>query len=88
MIDRGKARFSGKVEKTIANQDHCFLSKRNNVHDEPRKIIESIPGAKLSELGRTRERSACCRGGGGRMWHDIRANVLLKLRLKKHSSMA
>jgi len=83
LIDKGKVRFSGKVEKTIAYQDPCFLGKHNNIYDEPRKIIESIPGTRLSELRRARERSVCCEGGGGRMWHDIPGKRLAETRIEE-----
>jgi len=83
LIDKGKIKFSGKVEKTIAYQDPCFLGKHNNIYDEPRKIIESIPGVKFSELRRVRVRGVCCEGGGGRMWHDIPGKRLAETRVEE-----
>jgi Fe-S oxidoreductase len=83
LIDKGKVKFSGKVEKTITYQDPCFLGKHNNIYDEPRKIIESIPGVKFSELRRSRVRGVCCEGGGGRMWHDIPGKRLAETRVEE-----
>ena len=71
LIDKGKLKFSQRVEKVVTYQDPCFLGKHNDIYDEPRKIIESIPGIKLVELNLSRGRSVCCEGGGGRMWYDI-----------------
>jgi Fe-S oxidoreductase len=71
LIDEGKLKFPQKVEKVVTYQDPCFLGKHNNIYDEPRKIIENIPGIKLAELNLSRGRSVCCEGGGGRMWYDI-----------------
>ncbi len=68
LIEKGRLTFSGEVKKVVTYQDPCFLGKQNNVFDEPRKILTSIPGIKLVELDRSRERSLCCEGGGGRMW--------------------
>jgi len=71
LIDKEKFKFSKKVEKVVTFQDPCFLGKHNNIYNEPRKIIENIPGVKFLELPMFRGRSVCCEGGGGRMWVDI-----------------
>lgn len=71
LIDNGKLNFSGKIEKVVTYHDPCFLGRHNNVYEEPRKIIENIPGVKFVELKMSRGRSVCCEGGGGRMWYDI-----------------
>ena len=71
MIDEGKVKFSGKVEKVVTYHDPCFLGRHNNIYEEPRKIIESIPGLRFVELSMSRGRSVCCEGGGGRMWYDV-----------------
>jgi Fe-S oxidoreductase len=68
LLDKGKINFSGKVEKKVTYHDPCFLGKQNHIFDEPRAILQAIPGVKFVEMDRIRERSLCCEGGGGRMW--------------------
>ncbi|MHC1587531.1 MAG: (Fe-S)-binding protein, partial [Candidatus Syntropharchaeia archaeon] len=68
LIEEEKLTFSKEIEKTITYQDPCFLGKQNEIFDEPRKIIEAIPGVKFIDFDRSRKRSLCCEGGGGRMW--------------------
>jgi Fe-S oxidoreductase len=82
LIDKGHIKFSRDVDSTVVYHDPCFLGKQNNVYDEPRKIIESIPGLKLVEFERSRERSLCCEGGGGRMWIDVPGERLAEIRVK------
>jgi len=83
LIDEQRLRFSKKVEKTVTFQDPCFLGKHNKIYDEPRKIIENIPGVKLLELPMSRGRSVCCEGGGGRMWVDIPGERATEIRVRE-----
>ena len=71
LIERGELAFSGEAPptmKVVTYQDPCFLGKQNGVYDEPRAILQSIPGLQFVDFDRSRERSVCCEGGGGRMW--------------------
>jgi len=82
LINTKKLVFSKEVNKKVIYHDPCYLGKQNGVYDEPRKVIESIPGVKLVEFDRSRERSLCCEGGGGRMWVDIPGERLSEIRIK------
>ncbi|OGO14484.1 MAG: hypothetical protein A2Z02_07510, partial [Chloroflexi bacterium RBG_16_48_7] len=68
LIDEGKLKLTKPVEKVVTYHDPCYLGKQNKVFDEPRHVIQSIPGVKFIDFDRSREKSLCCEGGGGRMW--------------------
>jgi Fe-S oxidoreductase len=82
LIGEKKLTFSKEVNKKVVYHDSCFLGKQNNIYDEPRRVIESVPGVKLLEFDRSRSRSVCCEGGGGRMWVDIPGPRLAETRVK------
>jgi Fe-S oxidoreductase len=74
-----KLKIKNKKEKTIkaTYHDPCYLSKHNGLYEEPREILKSIPGVEIVEMRRSREKSICCGGGGGRMWADFDENKKL-----------
>ncbi len=67
-LEEGKFTFKREIKKVVTYHDPCFLGKQNAIFDEPRILLNAIPGLTFKELDRSRERSLCCEGGGGRMW--------------------
>lgn len=68
LVAGGKIPFGAEVPLVVAFHDPCYLGKQNGIYDAPRDVLRAVPGVKLVEFDRCRERSLCCEGGGGRMW--------------------
>ncbi len=61
-------RSDGGEETSVTYHDPCYLGRYGGVYEEPRKLLESVPGVKLSEMDDNRANALCCGGGGGGMY--------------------
>lgn len=75
LVQEKKLTFPNTVDKKVVYHDPCYLSKYQNVCEEPREVIKSIGGVELMEFKDNRADSLCCGGGGGRMWADFEAET-------------
>lgn len=60
LIEDKKITFSKEIDETVTFQDPCQLSRIGKVYDQPRKVIESIPGIKFVEMEGNKEYTVCC----------------------------
>jgi Fe-S oxidoreductase len=63
-----------------AYHDPCYLGRHNQVYDDPRDVLDAIPGLKRVEMSRCRDRSFCCGGGGLMLFYEPKEDERMGVR--------
>jgi len=58
-VASGELKFRRSVRK-VTYHDPCRLGRFSGIYDEPRAIINAIPGLELIEMSRSRASALCC----------------------------
>ncbi len=59
-------------EAVVAYHDACYLGRYNEVYDEGRRVVGSVPGQTVVEMEQHHQKGMCCGAGGARMWMEER----------------
>jgi len=75
-----KSKQSETKKKRVVYHDSCYYARFNGVVEEPRKLLDGLPGVERLEMKNSGKTANCCGAGGGRMWmeedKDKRVNVM------------
>ena len=68
LLSSGSLKPINRIEQKVTYHDPCYLGRHNEIYDEPRGVLGHVPGVKVEEMHRCRNKGFCCGAGGSRMW--------------------
>ncbi len=79
---------SGKIKLNAIDDGHdlytyhdpCYLGRHNQIYEDPREVLDAIPGLKRIEMSRSRDRSFCCGGGGLMLFYEPKEDERIGVR--------
>ncbi len=71
LLRSGKLKALKDVASELTFHDPCYLGRHHGEYDAPRDILNAIPGVKLKEMQKSKDKALCCGMGGGNMWYEL-----------------
>lgn len=77
LVDDSKLDFTNPLDLTVTFHDGCDAGRNAGFYEQPRKVLESLPGVTIEELPHNKSNCFCCGSGG--VLRAIDADFALKI---------
>lgn len=71
LLKSGKLKTLNAVKEELTFHDPCYLGRHHGAYNAPRDILLAIPGMKIKEMEKNKDKALCCGMGGGNMWYEL-----------------
>lgn len=71
LLRSGKLKALKDVSDELTFHDPCYLGRHHGAYNAPRDILNAIPGVKVKEMEKNKDKALCCGMGGGNMWYEL-----------------
>ena len=85
LVAEGRLVPAAHHEAVVAYHDACYLGRYNQVYDEGRRVVESVPGQSVVEMELHHRKGMCCGAGGARMWMEEHEGQRINHRRTEHA---
>jgi Fe-S oxidoreductase len=79
-VRTGRIRLNPVENGVYTYHDPCYLGRHNGIYEDPRDVLDSIPGLSRVEMKRCRDRSFCCGGGGLALFYEPKEDERMGVR--------
>ena len=79
-VRTGQIRLNAVENGVYTYHDPCYLGRHNGIYEDPRDVLDSIPGLRRVEMKRCRDRSFCCGGGGLALFYEAKEEQRMGVR--------
>jgi Fe-S oxidoreductase len=79
LVKKDQVKFKSEIPMRVVYHDPCHLGRHSKIYEEPRLILQKIPGLKLVKMPFEKEAGRCCGGPIRVVYTDLAYNISLDI---------